>query len=161
MIAARHSFESMAADWPMWDEPLPVSPDATVGRCLVSLRGAEPWMTMPVDDLAGEFRPLATALINTACDSEGLRRLHIEGAAFEHGLFRRSQRVNRAAIGVEFAALRGAVRDAIEASPWPDWLRRATAAAIVAEIDLARMIAEHAFDHGVGGPRRTQVNWSR
>ena len=125
----------------MWDEPLPISSDEVVRQCLLKLGLAEPWVAMPADDIAGELRHLAAALINPGCDTEMVRRLSIVRAASEHGAFRRCRRVHRRAIAADLATLREVMCDRMGASQWGPRRLREAIVAVVAEIELALAIS--------------------
>ena len=145
-------------NWPMWDEPLPISADITMRRCLLDLMGSEPWATLPADDLTGELRQLAAAVINPGCDTDLRRRRRIEEASREHGRFRRAQQVGRGTIAMELATLRDALFVEIQSCEWGHWLRRDAMTAVGIELELACAIAEQAFDVGVDGTRGRRAN---
>jgi hypothetical protein len=140
-----------ANDWPLWDEPLPISADTIAWRWARALVSAYPWNRMQPDDLTGEIRRLAIALINLACDDDETRRRQIVIAAREHGLFRRNQGVQRRALAAELATLRDAICDALRSSHWSHFLIQQAMEAVVVDIRLARQVAARAFDRNVNG----------
>ena len=131
---------------PLWDEALPVRIDAVVRTWLDWVAPHDPWDSMRLDDITGELRPLATALVNAACDDAQERRRHIAMTAYAHGLFRRAQRFPKRLIGAELAVLREAIRTDLESSYWSDALVDQTMEGLNADFRLARNLAKRAYD---------------
>jgi hypothetical protein len=137
---------NQAHERPLWDEALPVRIDAVIRTWLVWLAPHDPWDSMRLDDVTGELRPLATALVNAACDDAQERRRRIARAAYAHGLFRRAQRFPKRLLGAELAVLREAIRTDLESSYWSDVLINQAIDGLTADLRLARQLAKRAYD---------------
>lgn len=131
---------------PLWDEALPVRIDAAIRTWLVWLAPHDPWDSMRLDDITGELRPLATVLVNAACDDAQERQRRIARTAYAHGLFRRAQRFPKRLLGAELAVLREAIRTDLESTYWSDVLINQTIDGLTADLRLARQRAKRAYD---------------
>jgi hypothetical protein len=103
---------------------------------------------MHLDDVTGQLRSLADALINAACDDNGARRRRIAEAANAHGRFRRAQRFPKRLLAAELVALREAVREDLSSGYWSPELVDQAIDGLVRDLRLARHRAERAFDAG-------------
>jgi hypothetical protein len=135
-------------DWPCWDEALPARVDVVVRNWSTAIAATDPWDNMLRDDVTGEVRAVAAALINAACDDEDARRRRIAGAAYAHGLFRRAQRFPKRLLSAELVALREAIRVDLQSGYWSATLVDQAIDGLVADLRLARHRAERAFDVG-------------
>ena len=128
-----------------WDEALPARLDVVVQNWSTAVAKTEPWGSMLLDDVTGELRALATALINAACDDGDARRRRIVRAATAHGQFRRAQRFPKRLLTAELAALREAIRTDLQSGYWSETLVEQAVDGLVADLRLARQRAERAF----------------
>lgn len=131
---------------PLWDDALPVRIDAVVRTWLDWVAPHDPWDSMRLDDVTGELRALATALVNAAYDDAQERQRRIARTAYAHGLFRRAQRFPKRLLGAELAVLREAIRTDLESSYRSDLLINQTIDALTADLRLARQRAKRAYD---------------
>jgi len=129
-----------------WDEALPARLDVVIRNWSIAVAKREPWDSMVLDDVTGELRALAAALINAGCDNGDARRRRIVRAASAHGEFRRAQRFRKRLLTTELAALREAIRADLKTGYWSDALVEQAVDGLVADLRLARQRAEHAFD---------------
>jgi hypothetical protein len=130
-----------------WDEALPARVEIVVRIWSTVVAKTEPWDSMFLDDITGEVRALAAALINTACDDEDGRRRRIVAAANAHGVFRRAQRFPKRLLSAELVALREAIRTDLQSGYWSETLVDQAVDGLVGDLRLARQRAEHAFEN--------------
>jgi hypothetical protein len=128
-----------------WDEALPARLDVVVRNWSTAVAKREPWASMRLDDVTGELRALTAALLNAACDNGDARRRRIVRAASAHGQFRRAQRFPKRLLTAELAALREAIRLDLQSGYWSEALVEQAVDGLVADLRLARQLAERAF----------------
>jgi hypothetical protein len=109
---------------------------------------------MRLDDITGEIREVALALLNAAGDSDHIRLHAITDSALEHGRFRANQGASRRVIASEFLALREAIGLGLRSNSWPDRLVEQTNEALIWDVRVARQAAERGLQLARKRPAR-------
>jgi hypothetical protein len=124
--------------------------ETVVDTWFTTVAPSYPWASMRLDDISGELRSIANALVNGACDNEDARCRRLVSAAYEHGLFRRAQRFPRRLLAAELSVLREAIRADLTTGNWSEALIDQAMDGLVRDLRLARQRAMSAFDTGRG-----------
>ena len=134
------------SDRPCWAEALPIRVEPVLQLWRTSVATIDPWANMELDDVTGELRAIASALVNAACDDTDTRQRSFAAAAYEHGQFRRAQGFPRRLLAVELMSLRETIRVELEMHDWSGVLIDQTIGGLVVDLRLARQCAERGYD---------------